>query len=70
MGSIDFMKAVVAGKDDDIKKSQTTFIKRTLAAVIVFLVPLITSIVMNVLDVKEESNCLTCILDPSKCNVG
>ena len=71
MGSIDFMKAVVAGKEDDIKKCQSTFIKRILAAVIVFLVPLITSIVMGILTDKTEiteSTCLTCLLDPSSCN--
>lgn len=71
MGSIDFMKATVAGKDDDIKKSQSVFVKRMIAAVIVFFVPIITNLVMGLLTddtTIKNSNCLTCMLDPSSCN--
>ena len=71
MGSIDFMKATMAGKDDDIKKAQTTFVKRVLAAIIVFLVPTITGLVLNILDRNDlrQENCITCVLDPSSCNI-
>ena len=71
MGSIDFMKATVAGKEDDIKKAQSTFIKRLIAAVIVFLVPLITNIIMGtVLNVTETNNCLNCVVNPNSCNTN
>ena len=49
MGSIDLMKAVMAGKEDEIKKGQSTFIKRAIAAVIVFFIPLIVSVVLGLL---------------------
>lgn len=51
IGSIDLMKAVMAGKEDEIKKAQGTFIKRAIAAVIVFFIPLIVSIVIGLLPV-------------------
>lgn len=68
MGSIDFMKAVMAGKEDDIKKNQSVFVKRIIAAVIVFFVPIITNILMNTILDQTESNCLTCVLNPNTCN--
>ena len=49
IGSIDLVKAVIASKEDDIKKGQQTLIKRLIAAVIVFLVPLIVSVVMSLI---------------------
>lgn len=71
IGSIDFLKAVAANKDDDIKKAQNAFVKRIIAAIVVFLVPLIVSIVMNIFkdetNIDVKSNCLTCILNPDTC---
>lgn len=54
-GSIDLMKAVMAGKDDEIKKGQNTFMKRAIAAVIVFFIPLIVSLVMGLIQVDTTS---------------
>ncbi len=48
-GMLDLGKAVVASKEDEIKKGQQTFIKRLIAAAIVFLVIFIVKIVVNVL---------------------
>lgn len=69
MGSIDFMKAVMAGKDDEIKKSQGTFVKRAIAAVIVFFVPTIVGILLSLIN-ETKSSCLTCVLNTSTCNVS
>lgn len=42
-GLLDLGKAVIAGKEDEMKKAQGTLIKRVIYAVIVFLiVPLVT----------------------------
>ena len=38
MGSIDFAKAVMSQKEDEIKKSQTNFIQKLIAGVAVFFV--------------------------------
>ena len=57
LGSIDLFKAVTAGKDEDIKKRQQTLIKRVIAAVIVFLVPTIVTVLMNLIGVVEWKDC-------------
>lgn len=59
LGTIDLVKAVIAGKDDDIKKHQQTLIKRVIAAVIVFLVPLIVSILMGMIGNDSWKKCWT-----------
>lgn len=57
LGTIDLVKAVIAGKEEDIKKNQTTLIKRVIAAVIVFLVPLIVSMLMGVIGNDSWKDC-------------
>ena len=56
MGSLDLMKAVMAGKEDEIKKAQGTFVKRAIAAVIVFFIPLIVSIVMGLIEIDTATS--------------
>ena len=41
LGTLDFFKAVIAGKEDEMKKAQKTFIKRVIIGVCVFLVPVL-----------------------------
>ena len=48
-GSIDFAKAVIANKEDEMKKAQSIFIKRLIYAAAVFFVIVIVRLVMNVL---------------------
>lgn len=57
LGTIDLVKAVVAGKDDEIKKHQQTLIKRIIAAVIVFLVPMLVSVLMGWIGNKDWKTC-------------
>jgi len=52
-GSFDLAKAVMAGKEDEIKKSQGTFIKRAIAAIIVFFVPIVVNIVLGLVPMGE-----------------
>lgn len=47
-GAIDLGKAVMAGKEDEMKKAQSSFIKRVINAVVFFLLFTIVSLVMNV----------------------
>lgn len=47
MGILDFIKAIVAGKDDELKKAQGSFTKRLIAAALVFLIPLILEFVLD-----------------------
>lgn len=59
-GMIDLGKAVVAQKEDEIKKGQQTFIKRLIAAVIVFFVVFIVQIVVG-LAAGSNSDIWTCV---------
>ena len=47
MGILDFIKAIAAGKDDEMKKAQGNFTKRLIAAALVFLIPLIIEFVLD-----------------------
>lgn len=51
LGSLDLAKAVTSGKEDEMKKAQTTFIKRIIAGVLVFFVPVLVDIIMGLADV-------------------
>lgn len=57
LGSFDLFKAVTAGKDEDIKKKQQTLIKRIIAGVIVFLVPTIVTVLMNLIGAEDWKVC-------------
>ena len=63
LGSLDFAKAVVAGKEDEMRKAQSTFIKRLIIGVCVFFVPILVDIVMYLADIVWEG------LGYSSCNI-
>ena len=46
-GIIDFATAVFSSKEDDMKKRRETFIKRIVAAVLVFLAPILVNLLLN-----------------------
>ena len=46
LGTLDLFKAVIAGKEDEMKKAQKTFIKRVIIGVCVFLVPLLINAII------------------------
>lgn len=48
-GMLDMGKAVTSGKDDEIKKSAASFGRRVGAAVLVFFIPSIVGLVMNLI---------------------
>lgn len=56
-GTIDIGKAVIAGDEKKMKEAQKPFVKRLIAAVIVFLVPFIVSIVMGYVGSDEWKAC-------------
>lgn len=59
-GMFDLGKAVMAQKEDEIKKGQNTFIKRLIAACIVFFVVVIVKIVISLFSTEKDSmaNCI------------
>ncbi len=70
-GMLDLAKAVMAQKEDEIKKGQQTFVKRLLAAVVMFFVIAVVKLVINfVADDEGIMNCVECFLNgPEDCGV-
>ena len=64
-GMIDLMKAVIAGKEDEIKKNQMVFVKRLIAAAIVFFVFVIVKMLISFVadDSKNLINCANCFIN-------
>lgn len=56
-GSIDLIKAVVAGKEDDIKKNQKTLTKRLISAVIIFVIPVGVSLLLGLIGSDDWKCC-------------
>ena len=54
LGSIDFAKAMLAGKEDEMKKAQKTFIMRLVAGALVFMAPMIVNVVMSLAEIVWE----------------
>ncbi|MEG0026164.1 MAG: hypothetical protein RR847_02320 [Bacilli bacterium] len=55
-GMFDLGRAVISSKEEDIKKGQSTFFKRLIAAVIVFFVVSIVAFVINLLSTSGIDN--------------
>ncbi len=61
LGSVDLGTAVVSDDKDALKKASSRLIKRCLAAVAVFFVPLIVNVLI---DIVESSAGITIVADP------
>ena len=62
LGILDFTKAVFSKSEDDMKKSREKFIKRIIAAVAVFLVPMFVNFILDLANsVWSWINPNTCI---------
>ena len=66
-GMLDLGKAVMAQKEDEIKKGQQTFVKRLIAAVIVFLVVFIVELAIGLVAPKGDNDniwgCFDCLVN-------
>ena len=60
MGMIDLGKAVVAQKDDEIKKGQQLFVKRLIAGLLVFFSITIVQMLVNFADNDKDGNIMGC----------
>ena len=63
LGSIDFIKALVAQKDDEMKKAQKIFIKRLIYGVIVFFVISLVSFLIGLAGGDTNNRCFKCVAD-------
>ena len=71
-GVVDFFKAVIASKDDEIKKATKSLIMRLIAGVCIFFLPAIIHFVFRLVDDwndydSDYSKCSLCITDPGSC---
>ncbi len=69
-GMLDFGKAVLAQKEDEIKKNQSLFIKRLMSAALVFFVFIIVELLFNIVAKDEDDgiwNCVNCFIN-EKCS--
>lgn len=70
-GMIDLGKAVIASKEDEIKKATGALVRRAIAAVVIFLLPTIISFIMTVIGGFSEGAqedfdvCKACITNPN-----
>lgn len=60
LGTLDFAKAVMAGKEDNMRKAQQDFIKRVLMGVAVFFVPLLVDLIMDLADIVWNGSYPNC----------
>lgn len=76
-GMIDLGKAVVASKDDEIKKSVKSLVMRAIAGIVIFFIPTLIGAIFSLVaefssdEYKEEYNvCKACITDPGDTECG
>ena len=73
-GVFDFGKAVVAEKEDEIKKQTKRLIYRVIAGIAIFLIPNIIIWIFTTFvddyakDSQSFETCKNCFLHPNKCN--
>lgn len=74
MGTVDLVKGIMTGKEDEMKKSRETFIQRLIIGILVFLIALIARFVVSVVAGTNSNytriiNCMDCFLQgSSKCS--
>lgn len=70
-GTIDLSKAVIASKDDEIKKSVKTLLIRVVAGIIIFFIPTILNMIVKMFNQEDVysgtfMDCTSCMLDPTQ----
>lgn len=69
LGMYDFIKAVIAGDEKVMKESQNRFIKRIIAAVLIFMVIAIVKFVFGLIPGETTLSCIPCFTtDSSNCS--
>ena len=70
LGMIDLGKAVVAQRDDEIKKATSSIIKRVVIGIVIFFIPTLIYMFFGLVGVNNDDNsvdkCYKCLLKPFK----
>lgn len=64
LGSIDFIKAIVANDDEAMKTSENKFFKRLIIGVGVFFIFPIVTFLMNIINQSVDNLCMLCFYKP------
>ena len=64
VGMMELARAIIEKDDSQIKKAQSSMIKKVVAAVCVYLVITIVGLVMNLLGQDQYESCVKCAFDP------
>jgi hypothetical protein len=66
-GSIDLIKAISSGKEDEMKKAQTTFLRRLVTGALVFFIFVIVKLLVNSFGnhTAKVVNCMNCFINNS-----
>ncbi len=69
IGSVDLVKAVVAQKDDEIKKGYLVLLKRIIIGVVIFFIPGVVNLILNMAngDSVNKNMCMSCFSTPNSC---
>lgn len=57
LGMLDFIKAAASGEQEEMKKSRTKFVKRLIACVVLFLIPIVVNILLGLINLGSGANC-------------
>lgn len=60
LGMLDLAKAVIASKEDEMKKAQQTFVKRLILGVVFFFIPVFVDIIMWLADIVWNGMYTSC----------
>lgn len=55
LGSVDFGKAIITSDEENMKKAQNRFIKRIIAAIALFFVPLLTQVLLGLFGITSDN---------------
>ena len=65
LGSVDFANAIISQDQEALKKSGSKFVKRAIAAIAVFFVPLIVKVLLSLPGIKDNIN----LVDDPTCGI-
>lgn len=73
-GIISFSKAIIAGNEDTMKSTITSFAWKIVIAIIVFILPTVINFVIAKIDgasdgTEDYANCRNCIFNPKECSI-
>ena len=68
MGMLDLGKVIISSNEDENKKGIGKFVKRILAAIIIFFLPTIVTYIFSLVDPDLKwQDCKVCLTNPEKC---